>query len=133
MRLREKLAQFVSGRYGGDRLNSFLLAVVAILIVVNMFVGSWIIYVCYLTLWIWSLFRMLSRNIYKRKAENEKFLRFWKPVGNKFKLMKNKHRDRKTHVYKKCPKCKTVLRLPKKKGTHTVRCPKCSERFEVKI
>ena len=86
-----------------------------------------------MALWAWSLFRMFSRKIYKRRAENEKFLKIWNPIKNKFRLMKNKRRDRKTHVYKKCPKCKAVLRLPKQKGKHTVRCPKCSERFDVKI
>ncbi len=133
MRLKEKLARFMSGRYGGDQLNSFILIVVAVLMVVNIFVNSLIMYVCYMVLWIWSLFRMMSRNLYKRRAENEKFLKLWNPIKNKLKLMKNKRRDRKTHVYKKCPKCKAVLRLPKQKGKHTVRCPKCSERFDVKI
>ena len=133
MKFREKLVRFMSGRYGGDQLNSFVLIVVAILMVVNIFVNSWIMYICYMVLWIWTLFRMLSRNIYKRRAENEKFLKLWNPIKNKWKLMKNKRRDRKTHVYKKCPKCKSVLRLPRQKGKHTVRCPKCSERFDVKI
>ena len=32
----------------------------------------------------------------------------------------------------KCPKCKTVLRLPLKKGIHTCKCPTCHNKFEVK-
>ena len=133
MRLKERLARFMSGRYGGDLLNSFILIVVAVLMVVNIFVNSIIMYACYMALWIWSLFRMMSRNIYKRRTENEKFLKLFNPIKNKCRLMKNKRRDRKTHVYKKCPKCRSVLRLPKQKGKHTVRCPKCSERFDIKI
>ena len=35
-------------------------------------------------------------------------------------------------MYKKCPKCKQKLRLPLKKGIHTVKCPNCKEKFEVK-
>ena len=133
MKIKEKLTRFMAGRYGGDLLNSFVLITVAILMVVNIFVDSIILYIVYMLLWIWSLFRMLSRKIYKRRAENEKFLRMWNPIKNKFKLMKNKRRDRKTHVYKKCPKCKSVLRLPKQKGKHTVKCPICSNRFDIKI
>ncbi len=133
MRFREKLVRFMLGRYGSDQLNSFILIVVAILMVVNIFVNSLIMYLLYMLMWAWSLFRMMSRNIYKRRAENEKFLKMWNPIKNKCRLMKNKRRDRKTHVYKKCPKCKAVLRLPKQKGKHTVRCPKCSERFDIKI
>ena len=48
-------------------------------------------------------------------------------------LQKSKHRDRKTHVFRKCPACKSVLRLPRQKGKHTVRCPRCQHRFDVKI
>ena len=133
MRFREKLVRFMMGRYGGDQLNNFLLAVVMIIIAVNIFVHSLVISVIYMILWVWCIFRMMSRNIYKRQKENAVFLKIWNPIKGYFKLMKNKWRDRKTHVYKKCPKCKSVLRLPKKKGTHTVKCPKCSERFEVII
>lgn len=39
----------------------------------------------------------------------------------------------KDHVYRTCPLCLANIRLPKKKGTHNVRCPKCSNLFEVKI
>ena len=70
-------------------------------------------------------FRTMSRNIAKRRAENQKFCNF-------FKLRKNKFRDRKTHVYRKCPSCKAVLRLPKAKGKHTVSCPKCKNKFSVR-
>ena len=133
MRFRERLIRFMAGRYGGDRLNNFLLAVIMIIIVINVFVRSIIISIVYMLLWGWSIFRMMSRNIYKRQAENAKFLKLWNPVKGYFKLMKNKWRDRKTHVYKKCPKCKAVLRLPKQKGNHTVKCPKCGNRFDIVI
>lgn len=133
MRFRERLIRFMAGRYGGDRLNNFLLAVIMIIIVINVFVRSIIISIVYMLLWGWIIFRMMSRNIYKRQDENAKFLKLWNPVKGYFKLMKNKWRDRKTHVYKKCPKCKAVLRLPKQKGNHTVKCPKCGNRFDVII
>lgn len=133
MRFREKLVRFMAGRYGGDRLNNFLLAAVMLIIAVNIFVNSLVVSVIYILLWGWSIFRMMSRNIYKRQAENAKFLKFWNPVKGHFKLMKNKWRDRRTHVYKKCPQCKAVLRLPKQKGNHTVKCPKCGSRFDVII
>ena len=133
MRFKEKLARFMVGRYGNDQLNNFLLVAVTVIIAINIFADSYVIAIVYLLLWGWSLFRMMSRNIYKRQAENAKFLKLWNPVKGYFKLMKNKWRDRGTHVYKKCPKCKAVLRLPKRKGNHTVKCPKCGERFNVKI
>ena len=36
-------------------------------------------------------------------------------------------------LYRRCPGCRVTLRLPKRKGKHTVVCPKCGRRFEVKI
>ena len=35
-------------------------------------------------------------------------------------------------LYKRCPKCHQVLKLPLKKGTHTVKCPECGNSFTVK-
>lgn len=133
MRFREKLARFMAGRYGNDQLNNFLMIATMVIIVVNVFVRSLILLLVYLLLWGWSVFRSLSRSIYKRRAENEIFLKLWNSIKNSARLARNKYRDRRTHVYKKCPKCKAVLRLPKQKGEHTVRCPKCGERFDLKI
>lgn len=121
------------GRYGTDTLSTVLLyvyfAFVLICTVVSIFVRSiWFslfYYVVATALVVWMLSRMFSRNIAARKRENDKFCGF-------FKLRKNKFRDRKTHVYRKCPSCKAVLRLPKAKGKHFVVCPRCKNRFEVK-
>lgn len=127
------------GRYGGDTLNKVYLwiyvAVVVIYYIVSLFIPSDAITLgAMVTLGYWLIstflivlifFRIFSKNIAKRRRENEKFCGFFKLLGNRF-------RDRKTHVYRKCPKCKVVLRLPKAKGKHTVVCPRCRERFEVK-
>ena len=127
------LYRFMYGRYGGDTLNKVLIWVYAIWIillsVIMVFVDSiWLslfYWISSLALMFWIFFRMFSRNIYARRKENERFCGF-------FKLRKNKFRDRKTHVYRKCPKCKAVLRLPKSKGKHFVVCPRCKNRFEVR-
>jgi len=80
---------------------------------------------------VFLFFRFFSKNIYARSKENGRFMSFWNKVKAFFRLQKGKIKDRKTHVYKKCTKCKAVIRLPRKKGKHTVVCPKCSERFDV--
>lgn len=130
------------GRYGTDTLSKVMLWTYAgvlilysVLRIVFMFalkdtpIASTILSVCYIVisavLVVWMFFRMFSRNIAKRRRENERFCGF-------FKLRRNMFRDRKTHVYRKCPQCKAVLRLPKAKGKHTVVCPRCKNRFEVK-
>ena len=121
------------GRYGYDALSKTLLwvyvGVLVLYMILSLFIESPFLYLVHtlvsFSLVGYILFRTMSRNIPKRRAENERFLNFWQ-------LRKNKRRDRKTHVYRKCPKCKAVLRLPKAKGKHTVSCPRCRERFEVR-
>jgi len=129
---RERIARFMAGRYGVDKLYYFLLAICLILIVINFFANLYIIYLVESALFVFAFFRVMSRNIYKRQQENEKFIRLTEKPKKIFNLQKCKLRDRKTHVYRKCPSCKVVLRLPKSKGKHNVVCPKCKNRFEVR-
>ena len=129
----DKLIRFMYGRNGNDKLNQFLFWIYFVLLLANLFLKSVILWVVELILVALYMFRFLSRNIYRRQTENRKFLKIWNKFTGFFKLQKNKFRDRKTHVYRKCEHCKAVLRLPKKKGKHTVRCPQCNTTFSVKI
>ena len=130
---RERMAEFMTGRYGIDRLYHFLLAICFILIVINLFVNSLVISLLESGLFIYTIYRVMSRNIYKRQQENEKFIKIIDKPKKFINLQKCKVRDRETHVYRKCPACKNNLRLPKQKGKHTVVCPCCKNRFDVKI
>ncbi len=135
-----RMNNFMSGRYGTDAFSVFLLIFGLVISIVGSilmyFVPIVIPIILYALAWfmlIYGIFRSYSRKIYKRRAENAVFLRFWGKMISPFRLTKNKIRDRKTHVYRKCPKCKAVLRLPKRSGNHTVKCPKCLEFFSVKV
>ena len=132
-KFRNKMAQFMYGRYGTDTLYHCTYVLVFVLIIVNAFVNNLILPILEFVLIFWALFRCFSRNIYKRQRENQIFCGFFKPIGTFFKLRRNKIKYRKTHVFRKCPSCKNQLRLPKQKGKHTVSCPCCKNRFDVKI
>ena len=121
------------GRYGNDQLNNALLVLYLILAVVDIFVPTFAISILMVAIIITVFVRMLSRNVYRRRTENEKFLKVWRPISSWIKFQRDKFRDRKTHAYRKCPDCKAILRLPRKPGSHTVSCPKCKKRFDVKI
>lgn len=142
MRMRERIARFMYGRYGfgygaGDKLNYFLLVVYMILSVVNVFVSNRAVSYAITLLGSLTLvaifFRMFSKNIYKRQAENNKFIRIWNKIKSFFKLNFIKIKEIKTHRYKKCPSCRAQLRLPRKTGHHSVVCPACKKRFDVHI
>ena len=130
---RERVMRFMSGRYGPDTLYHVIFWVCVGLIVINLFAESIIISIIELGLFGWAIFRVMSRNVYKRQRENQIFMSIVQKVRAPFVMMGNKWRDRKTHVYKKCPKCKSNLRMPRDKGKHSVRCPRCSNLFDVKI
>lgn len=127
-----KIQRFLNGRYGPDELYKFMLIICLIIIIVNMFVNSVILRVLELIVFGVSLYRFLSKKKSKRSKENKKYLEIVGKIRGYFDYQKKKYKDRNTHMYKKCPKCRQKLRLPLKKGIHTVKCPSCKEKFEVK-
>ncbi|MCB2300908.1 hypothetical protein [Clostridium tagluense] len=130
---KNKLAQFMYGRYGTDQLYNALIVVYFVLIVANAFISSAIIRILMSAVLIWTIFRALSRNVYKRRMENEKFMKIWKPVKGSGSLMLRRIKEIKTHRFRKCPHCKKVLRLRRTRGKHTVKCPCCNKEFELQI
>lgn len=132
-RIRESLSRFMTGRYGVDQFSFFLLGAYLVIAVVNMFVRTPIITILELLLLVYVFFRALSRNGYKRGAENTRFLMIWRAVAGWFRRTVTRIKEFRTKVYHKCPNCKATLRLPRRKGKHTVSCPKCHQDFQVKI
>ena len=133
MRGNRWLWRFFSGRNGADQLYQCMMWLCLGLVIVNLFFGSLWIYIAEIVILGLATYRLLSRNVIKRQQENRAFLSFFSGIGKWFKRLGNRWRDRKTHVYKKCPKCRNYLRLPRIKGAHTVCCPCCTHRFGVDI
>lgn len=131
-KLKNWLRKTFTGVYGIDNLYFVLFGVAFFLIIINLFFRSWIIYIPLTAVFGFMIFRAMSHNYKARRRENDWFFGVVRKVKNFFKLQKNRFKDRKTHVYKKCPKCKAVLRLPKAKGKHTAVCPRCQNHFAVK-
>lgn len=130
MRFREMLYRFFQGRYGFDTLSYTLFAVYFVLCIINTFLGSLILQLLCTALIFYIFFRTLSRNTYKRAAENQAFL---KVFGGKIKAVKRRGEELKDsqHIYKKCPHCHSRLRLKRRRGSHTVKCPRCNAQFKI--
>jgi len=117
------------GRYGPDHLAIALIVLSFIISLLYAILGvTALLYISYIIFGI-VIFRMLSRNIYRRRAENDKFIRYWWPVRTKIKRRVESIRQRRTHKFFKCPNCKNTLRVPRGKGKPQVTCPKCGTRF----
>lgn len=127
------MARFMAGRYGTDPLNRFLFWVYfALWLVGRLFrrfvIGQVLSYVMLALLAI-LLWRTLSRNIPRRAAENDRFLRWWYPTKDWFAHQWTRLRDIRRYRYRRCPGCGARLRLPIKRGRRTVTCYRCRAQF----
>ena len=103
--MKDKLNRFMQGRYGVDNLSRFILI-------------------------IYTYFRILSRNISARYAENQKYLGYTQKIRSWFTREKNMMEQRKTHHIYTCPGCGQKIRIPRGKGQKVeIECPKCHEKF----
>ncbi len=123
----------MQGRYGNDKLNTFIWIVAGGLYVINLFVRNPILMIVVLLLGALAIFRALSTNITKRLYENNRFLSIYNVVAGFFKRQFMKIRDFKTHRYVTCPYCKAQLRLKKRTGIQQIHCPKCDKDFKKNI
>ena len=132
MNFRYKLAQFMAGRYGIDKLFYVLLGLSIVLAFVNCFIHSYIIQILVYGTEVYAVFRVLSRNIAARSKENRAIMGWLERIRKKAEQKRAQKADT-LHIYKKCPKCHATLRLPHRVGKHKVVCPKCNFEFEVKV
>ena len=128
--MKEKFQRFMLGRYGIDAFSKFLITVVLILWILDLFfvdgpfLHSWSI-----LLIIYAYFRMFSRNTTKRYQENVKYLEIKNKVMKKIRSEKSQFQQRKTHHIYKCPTCRQKIRIPRGKGRICITCPKCKTEF----
>ena len=134
------------GRYGFDKLTGFLILLNLLLNGIGSFmrnrIAYYIFYVLALAVFGFAVFRVLSKNIEKRRREGEwfdnlfvrtnyteyfrKMKRWFKRQGLRFKYFK-------THRFRVCPNCGENLRLSKKRGKRNITCPICGNKFTIHI
>lgn len=126
---KRKFQQFMIGRYGVDQLSRFLNVCIIALLTINIFTRGHILYWLAIGLFIYSYYRMFSKNISARLKENEMFLRYRFHAVEEWKKWKFKaEQAKKYHIYK-CPGCGQKIRIPRGKGRISIHCPKCHTDF----
>ena len=123
------------GRYGQDQLNRLLSITGLIILVVSVVIVRFIpllssvLWIAAVALIVICYWRMFSRNIAARSAENQRYLTF----RYKFAVEKQRRAERaaqsKDYKFFKCPKCGVLNRIPKGKGKIEITCPRCGEKF----
>lgn len=129
MNFRNRLANFMYGRYGFDQYSRFLIGVVFVICILSFFFNTYILNILNVFLIIYTYFRIFSKNIYKRAAENEKYLKMTSKIRKAFRIQKKTASQRKYYKFFKCPQCKQTIRVPKGHGRIEIKCPKCKYKF----
>lgn len=127
--MKQKIQQFMSGRYGTDQFGQFLLITAIISMVISMLTGATIFNTFSVLLLILCYYRMLSKNYSRRYAENTKYLQYAGKVTGFFHSRKRYLAQLKNYHIYKCPSCKQKIRIPRGKGKISITCPKCRTEF----
>lgn len=128
---RAKLQQLMMGRNGPDALSYAAIWAALAVWVVYLFTHLLPLYLVCLVLMGYSMFRMLSHQVEKRRTENAAFLSAFRPLRRKLSALSCRLRDRE-HRYFRCPNCGQQLRVPRGKGRIQVTCRSCGITFEEK-
>jgi len=124
--------QAMPDRNGIDDLTTFNLIIVVVLIILDIFINNIFLSLGLVLSIIILIYRIVSKNKKLRRKENNIYLKIISYPKKKFNLYKDIIKNRDKALYKRCPKCHQIIKLPLKKGVHTVTCPTCKNKFTVK-
>ena len=123
------MMQFMQGRYGADQMGQMLSAVSMVFLILSLFSRNQAWFLLALIGIVYNYFRMFSKNISKRYAENQKYLTMTAGIRRKIASWKSQLAQRKIYHIYRCPGCKQKIRVPRGRGKIEIRCPKCNTRF----
>ena len=131
--MRERIARMMIGRNGNDQLNRFLLLADVILLLLASLLGrrgaGSLLYILVLALLGLTYSRMFSRDLYRRRSENERYLREKEKLRAKLRILRERWNQRKDYKFFTCPSCKAVMRVPRGRGKIRIVCHKCGNTF----
>ena len=131
-KLKMWIARFMEGRYGPDQFGIFTLIAGLVLSVLSGFFSLPLLGLFGTGLYIYTLFRLFSRILSKRIAENQKYLSLSSEAKTKARQFVLRQKNRKDYKYFRCPQCKVLLRMKRGTGEKEITCAKCQHQFHQK-
>ena len=131
-KLKMALVRFMSGRYGVDQLGHEMVIAALVMTVIGALTKFGLLTVMADALLLLALFRIFSKNRYKRAAENQDYLTKTQKVRRSMTEWFNRVKNSKKYRYFICTKCKMSLRVPRGVGKVTITCKGCGEKFDKK-
>lgn len=126
------IQRFMIGRHGADQLSACLL----ILSIISMWIGRLVgiglmATVGYLLLG-FGFYRILSRDLGKRRRENNEFLQKSAPLRRKLGFLTRSMKEGSSHRHYVCTQCNKQLRVPRNKGKKVIKvvCPACRNQMK---
>lgn len=119
----------MQGRYGVDDFGKFLVISGAIINLLGNFKYLWILKVLGLGIIVYAFYRIFSKKVHLRLAENRKYLVYQNSVIKKYNTISQQYSQRSTHKFYKCKSCRQAIRVPKGRGKIEITCPKCHTKF----
>ncbi|WP_333860974.1 hypothetical protein [Clostridium sp.] len=121
-----KISYYFRDSYGMDKLSKHLyIGGLVILLIKPVYTLSFVFIV-------YSTWRCISKNKYKRFRELQAYENFISPLIYKIKNFINSQNPHNPYKIFKCPNCAQKLRVPRKKGKITITCNKCGTSFKGK-
>ena len=128
--MRERTRRFMTGRYGMDQFSSLLMIVTLVLLILSIITRFPLFLILAVVCLIYMYYRIFSRDMTKRSAENTKYLEKTAQLRKTMRIQKKRFDGRKDYRFFKCPSCGQEVRVPKGKGHIRITCPKCKEQFD---
>ncbi len=126
---KDKFRRFMAERYGNDELNRFLMTVVLVFIVINLFARKQIFFWLEFVLLVLCYARMFSKNANARFRENQNFLHYRFYLTEGLRTCRSRLQEWKKYKLFKCPNCGQKLRIPRGHGRIRIHCRTCGHDF----
>ncbi|MCB6898761.1 endonuclease Q family protein [bacterium 210917-DFI.7.65] len=129
--MKKWLQNIMAGRYGSDELGFTLLLIYLGICIFGIFCDLPLVQLLGLAIILWAFFRILSRNIPARQAENAAYRRFLSKCSAARQARRSRRQDRE-HRYYRCRGCGAIMRVPRGAGKIEITCPKCGRKITKK-
>jgi len=131
-KIKQTFRSFVAGRHGADQLSLALIWGGLIVYILSAVVNSGLLSLLSLAMYVYTVFRMFSRNERKRADENRRYLAAKNKLTTGLRQARTRFKNRKQYKYFRCPNCKAWLKVPRGAGVVTVTCGRCHNNFTQK-
>ena len=131
-KFRAAVSRFMRGRYGSDQLNLTMVIGALIVTTIGSLSGVYFLTLAADALLLLAIFRMFSKDRYRRAHENQVYLEKTQKVRRAATEWVNRVKNSRKYHYYTCPKCKQRLRVPRGVGNITITCKQCGTKFDKK-